>query len=537
MPHPLELSRRRRVQVAILASLIIHVLAISVYQRWGAGKVAQILRPVHLETVQVGPELDRFRPASPAGLPEVEMEMVEPGVGPARLPDVAAIEQLLAPEVPDVLPAIEDALTRRGKSGQAGIDDTLTLEEQIAKAFDRRRVQRERRWLYALPSADTTDQQTRSRRLAEAIVDSAIAAMGGLERMQAVVDKTVQVWFHDSKDHQWKMAGKQYYWRGLKYGENIGTAVSRGYDGRRSWYSRYGIDLPAPNLRRHAERWDFLSQFRGDGILLEYLGVSGTAGGLMHVIRVTDTMHGGEREAFFNKRTHLLSAVREGKRLTEYSEYREVGGIRIPYELWVGPTRYRHQIQLNSGLDPDLFEAPEPRTWSRESVRMVVLEHVGEDLADSTLTLKIAPIWQKPVPPGERPAARKLDALSLNLLNTYFLEKFRAAGMAAEGDEDRWLEVVIERYYIAPRPPPWPPRHQFIFTVTLRNPMDQGWVWEERVEYVLPLKSPLINDETGDSVTFGLLGCVARGLTVLLGQDPGIAGDGDSTAVRPAGAR
>ena len=61
---------------------------------------------------------------------------------------------------------------------------------------------------------------------------------------------------------------------------------------------------------------------------------------------------------------------------------------------------YRHEFQLNSGLELTLFVAPKARTWSRESVRMIVLEHVGEDRVDGTLSLKIRPIWQKRSPPG-----------------------------------------------------------------------------------------------------------------------------------------
>jgi len=95
---------------------------------------------------------------------------------------------------------------------------------------------------------------------------------------------------------------------------------------------------------------------------------------------------------------------------------------------------------------------------------MVVLEHVGEDLADSTFSLKIRPIWQKP-PPS---ASITMDGLSLDLLNTYLLEEFRAAGIAAEGEENRWLEVVIDAYYVGFS------QHQLIFTATLREVSDRS---------------------------------------------------------------
>ena len=518
-------GRQSRVPIALLASLLIHLLAISAYQRWAADRVAQILRPVALETMQVGPEPERYEPVMPASLPEVEMERVKPGKGPARLPDLPSTGRPVPPEASQPPPAVADALSRRGKVALPGMDDTLDLEAHIAEGLRRWRVERGRRWLTALPSADTTDQQTRSRRLAEAIVDSAIAAMGGLELMKAVVDKTVQVWNHLG-DGKWGKLERRSYWRGLKYREDIRRAVAMGYDGRRSWYSRFGIQKPAPDLRSKAERWDFLSQYKGDGILLDYVGVSGTRARPMHVIRVTDMAHGGEREVFFDQQTHLLAAHREGERLTEYMEYRRVGGILLPYEVWVkmgwSLARYRHEIQLDPRLDLALFEAPEPRAWSRESVRMVVLERVGDDVPDSTLALKISPIWQKPRPPGSGNVP--VDGLSLELLNTYLLEKLKIAGMAAEGDEGRRLEIVIEWYFIART---FPPRHKLIVTVRLWSPVDSSWVWSETMEHVWkPLEHPAINDETGDSITYQLLAWVGRGLAVLVGQGQVAGGDG-----------
>jgi len=453
------------------------------------------------------------------------MERVERGTGPAPLTDLPPRVQPLPPESVQPLSVATDILPTRGKVASPGIDDTLDLDAHIAEGLRRWRVERGRRWLMALPSADTTDQETRSRRLAEAIVDSAIAGMGGLERMQAVIDKVDQVWVHEwdrvSGAARWKRVARHSYWRGLKYRKDTQRAVSMGYDGRKSWSSRYGILRPAPSLRREAERWDFLSQFKGDGIVLAYAGMSWLEERPMHVVEVTDVVHGGEREAFFDERTHLLAAVRQGTRVTEYREYRQVGGILMPYERWVHVlwtlTRYRHEVQLGSGLDQALFEAPEPRSWDGPATRMIVLEHLGEDVADSTLALKIIPIRQK----SARRPCRRVDVLSMDLFNTYYLEAFRAAGVAAQGHEDRRVEVVIEEYCIGRPPPPLarPLRHQLVMTVSLSDPVDRGWVWVETVVHAwLEWDAPAITDETGDAVTVKLLQCVARGLAVLVGQ-------------------
>ena len=169
---------------------------------------------------------------------------------------------------------------------------------------------------------------------------------------------------------------------------------------------------------------------------------------------------------------------------------------------------------------------------------MVVLEHVGEDRVDSTLALKIRPIWQKTKPPLVPPAIM-MDALSLDLLNTYFLEEFRVAGLVAEGEEERWLETVIDTFFVA-RVPGSLPRYQLIFTVTLNDVSEEGRFWSEKMEYVwTPLAGALaVNDEVGDAITFQLLTRVARGLTVLLDLPPvGPADTPASTESRPAAVR
>lgn len=61
--------------------------------------------------------------------------------------------------------------------------------------------------------------------------------------------------------------------------------------------------------------------------------------------------------------------------------------------------------------------------------------------------------------------------------------------------------------------------------------MDSSWAWSETLEHIWhPLKSPGINDETGDSITYQLLAWVGRGLTVLAGQEP-VALGGDHPEV------
>lgn|GEM_PF-4508708 len=353
--------------VAITASLIVHLLVISTYERWATDEVTQVLLPVRMDPAPTMAEPDRFRSSAPRRLPRAARERLrrETALPPLSTPLPSADEPPL-PDLPELTIRTDDVLKARGK-GSLPTAAALDLHEQMMEAFRRKKAQRDRRSLYALPDADTTDQDDRGHGLAEAIIDSAIAAMGGLERLQAVTDKTVQVWFYDSEKQEWERTEKRYFWRGLRFREDIRRAIARGFDGQRSWYSRFGVNLPAPDLSGKAERWDFLSRYKGDGILL----------------------------------------------------------------------------------------------------------------------------------------------------NTYFLEEFKAAGIAAEGEEVRWLETVIERYFVGSN-------HQLIFTVTLRDMSDRGWVWSEKMEYVWrPLKGAIaINDEVGTAITLQLLTRVAFGLTVLLDLPP-----------------
>ena len=76
----------------------------------------------------------------------------------------------------------------------------------------------------------------------------------------------------------------------------------RGFDGRRAWGYRYGVPVGAWqwSLQYQAERWDFLSQFRGEGIRLDYRGQVELSGGrLCEQIAVEDLKYGRDQLACF----------------------------------------------------------------------------------------------------------------------------------------------------------------------------------------------------------------------------------------------
>ena len=68
--------------------------------------------------------------------------------------------------------------------------------------------------------------------------------MGGLERLQAIRDKRIRVERWNARRRIWEPGAVRSYLRGQRYRVDIGPAVARGYDGRQSWYLRYGLLLP-----------------------------------------------------------------------------------------------------------------------------------------------------------------------------------------------------------------------------------------------------------------------------------------------------
>jgi hypothetical protein len=133
-----------------------------------------------------------------------------------------------------------------GKPGFVAPVDRLPspgeLNEQELLQHVRRVGERARYGRLRLPDGDTTDAESQNRRQAQEIVDRAIQAMGGLERMLAVRDKAVVVIHYNSRLQRWEHAADRYYLRGEMFRDGRGES---GYDGKQSWHYRYGVLLPA----------------------------------------------------------------------------------------------------------------------------------------------------------------------------------------------------------------------------------------------------------------------------------------------------
>ena len=320
--------RSRRVLLCLLASLAVHMLFLWAYQRWAVERVQRALRP---ERFELAPALEpeRFEPAPRASVPEVVMEQLRLAelMMDAPLPQVAppppVVPEDLAPE-----PGLEDDY---GAGPAILPGDTLSYEEALTDLYRRKLVELHGRRIRVLPLADVTSEAGRRRSRAQEIIARAIEAMGGLERLQAVRDKRIEVEHWNGQRSIWEGIEVRSYLRGQRYRLDLAPRLARGYDGRQSWYLYYGFLIGPPDERHSAERWDFLTRFRGDGVIAEYVGRRELQFSVLEAVRIIDTKFGRQRLAYFDLEEGLLFAEVEGCRRTTYREYRETRGVLTPF--------------------------------------------------------------------------------------------------------------------------------------------------------------------------------------------------------------
>ncbi|MFA6110472.1 MAG: hypothetical protein WDA75_17045 [Candidatus Latescibacterota bacterium] len=236
-------------------------------------------------------------------------------------------------------------------------------------------------WL-PLPDTDTTNAEGRARAKARQIVLRAIDAMGGMNALLAVRQVKVRVWVVATEHvrrpcmgsradcvvplrpypflvEEWEMGrdGQGFVARSVRArlsfdldhpNDDEGTAISA-IRNPEATLSRYlgafgfaGYLFPA-GLRvqqqaAEAERWHFVSRFLGEGVELAYLDAEEYDEVSVEAIRVLDRKYGHESEAFFERRTGLLLAMRDRAWNgvvweTTYGDYRDIGGVRVPHRL------------------------------------------------------------------------------------------------------------------------------------------------------------------------------------------------------------
>jgi hypothetical protein len=403
------------------------------------------------------------------------------------------------------------------------------LNEQEVQQYATRAVERARYARLRLPDVDTTDAESQNRRQAQAIVDRAIAAMGGVERMLVVRDKTVAVFHYNSETQEWLHAADRYYLWGQMFRQGLGEG-SMGYDGIQSWHYRYGVLVPAPGLRYQAERLDFLSQFKGEGIFLQYGGRRRFDDYQVEVVVVEDLKYGTRRLAYFDMASHLLKGVEAGALTTRYEQYKWTGGILTLYEYWErgrgGGGRYRQETSYDTGLEPAFFQAPRPRTWDPDAmVRRMQEGGSDEGEVRSARRLKVAQIYQRPPRLDEKREVR-IDRLSLQLLNTYLFDKLRAAGVLAQGEADYQVGPCIEEFWVAPRPPPWPPLYTMRLSIEIKRlPLSGAHLVAETTQQWKPWEF-YIDDKAADVLTDAIISSLSRGLVSLAEPAGDTAGSG-----------
>lgn len=419
-------------------------------------------------------------------------------------------------------------------------DSRISQEELNQRTIQQLRedaAEREKRsWLW-LPDADTTDAETQNRRKAEEIVDRAIEAMGGLERMLAVWDKKIAVFHYNSMTNKWVPGEKRYYLRGNMFREDKSRGISWGYDGKESWSYFFWILMLPPNLHYQAERWDFLNQFKGEGILLNYGGRREFNQRPVDVVGVEDLKYNLYREAYFDVNSHLLVGTVEtnvisskhargsgaGKTHTTIGEYKKSGELLLPYEFFFiegkRARRERNETTLDIGLNSSFFRAPQPRTW--ESAAMAILLKDGAPRNDtSTLSrsLNVEEIYQASAPPrtddGRIYNAVRIDYRSLQLMNAYFFKKLMLAGVLAQQEAEYQVDVCIAEFWVVVPPQPYNP----IYTMKLRIKIQPASGFSHVIEATHrweALSSFLIDDHLADTITSLIITTIGRGLVGL----------------------
>ena len=214
----------------------------------------------------------------------------------------------------------------------------------------------------------------------EDIVARNLAAKGGIEKLRAVtsVKMTGRI-----KGPGGEMPVVSYAKRpNMRRRENTndGQTFILAFDGKTVWavnplMSTRPTEItgpPADKTRQDADDFDsVLLDYKAKGRAVELVGTEAVQGITMHRLRVT-TKTGAIQEIYINAETMLESkmvmqieqAGRKGVVTSEFSNYKEVDGIKLPLHIrqtfngqLMAEVIYE-QIQFNAPLDDALFAMP-----------------------------------------------------------------------------------------------------------------------------------------------------------------------------------
>lgn len=448
-----------RFRRCLLVALCLHLLFLALVQ-WAMVRQQQAALSavrVRFETTPSEPWSGAPSPVSPSAGQDQLALAPQPAAGPGSGPGGGMLEGGL-PGL-DWLPAFEgpgsDYLLGPGGGGpgkgawSAGPTTELPSLAALELAVARRQMQdafrRRGEWF---PDPDTNSAERQRRHHAEAIVDSAIEAMGGLERLRDLRGKEVVTSSYDHQHQRWVETSRTWYSQGRKLLTRQGDALIQGTDGYRAWSYIFGMPMPvAPQaLQQQAERWDFLSRFRGNGIRLDYLGPLLLPGGdTCEGILVEDLKYGTRRRACFDPQTHLLTWVEgDGGGREEVREYRRESGVLTPFATWTYIRESVIRTRLETRYNPDLNERfidPGPRTWEPRAMRVLLDQSPARPYRVRLDGLSQVRVHVADPP---EPSEERLTELSRRLLEFYVTQKLKAAGMLAEGETKADYALIVE---------------------------------------------------------------------------------------------
>lgn len=231
-----------------------------VYLRWVAPDMADVLRPVRYEPLVINTQ--PFRPVPQHFLRSLSGQQRRPSrFDPQPLPD--DVDVTPADELPLTDPAALPSTTVGTGKGSGGpvMERLPTLEEMQWQMAQRAADDREADARLYLPDSDTTDAEDDPRQIARQIVLDAVEAMGGFDALMQITDATFQGRRHKN------------YGPRSKLSQVLPGGYKLLFDGTAAW-----VDLPEGlypvtgeglrEVQKRSERWDFLSRYLGDGVLL-----------------------------------------------------------------------------------------------------------------------------------------------------------------------------------------------------------------------------------------------------------------------------
>ena len=212
------------------------------------------------------------------------------------------------------------------------------------------------------------------------IVAKNLAAKGGIEKLRAVtsVKMTGRI-----KGPAGEMPVVSYAKRPnmmRRENTNDGQTFILAFDGKTVWAvnplmstrPREITGPPADKTRQDADDFDsVLLDYKAKGRAVELVGTEAVQGITMHRLRVT-TKTGAIQEVYINAETMLESkmvmqieqAGRKGVVTSEFSNYKEVDGIKVPLHIrqtfngQLGAEVIYDQVQFNAPMDDALFAMP-----------------------------------------------------------------------------------------------------------------------------------------------------------------------------------